>query len=77
MKISEQTKEELQRLITVGEAAARLKVTVARIHQLINDGRLPVLKLQFLIDPDDLSLIEPKRKGRPPGHRFGIRGKFL
>jgi hypothetical protein len=43
-------------------------VTVQRIHQLINEGRLPAQKLgrDYVINEQDLKLVENRKPGRPP-----------
>lgn len=55
------------KLITVRDAAARLKVTTWRVHQLIKAGRLPAEKLgsQYVIKEADLKLVETRKPGRP------------
>jgi excisionase family DNA binding protein len=56
-------------LLTVSDVAARLGVTVWRVHQLIKEKRLPAVKLgsQYVINEKDLELVkERKRTGRPP-----------
>lgn len=54
-------------LITTGEAAERLGVTIRRIQALITDGRLPAQKIgrDYLIKEDDLKLVEDRKPGRP------------
>lgn len=53
--------------VTVREAAARLKVSVPRVHQLIQSGRLPAEKLgsQYAIKKADLKLVKHRKPGRP------------
>lgn len=56
-------------LLTVSEAAEELEVSARRIHQLIQESRLPAEKLgsYYVIKRADLSLVkERKRTGRPP-----------
>lgn len=54
-------------LLTTKLAAQRLGVTVVRIHQFIQDGRLPAQKFgrDYLIDSRDLALIKKRKPGRP------------
>jgi excisionase family DNA binding protein len=53
--------------ITVSQAAVDLRVTRARVLQLINAGRLPAQKLgmQYLIDRKDLGKVRVRKPGRP------------
>jgi excisionase family DNA binding protein len=54
--------------LTTKEAAARLGVTVPRIHALIRTGRLPAEKRgrDVFINEPDLKLVENRKPGRPP-----------
>ncbi len=54
-------------LLTTKEVANRLKVSVRRVHALIQDGRLPAQKFgrDYLIDEKDLKLVENRKPGRP------------
>jgi excisionase family DNA binding protein len=54
-------------LLTTKDAAERLGVTVGRIHQLIQDGRLPAEKAgrDYLINEKDLALVKSRKPGRP------------
>jgi excisionase family DNA binding protein len=56
------------KMLTTGEVAERLGVTVQRIHQFIKDERLPAQKMgrDYLIDENDLKRIEDRPTGRPP-----------
>ena len=56
------------KMLTTGEAAERLGVTVQRVHQFIRDERLPARKLgrDYLIDEEDLKRIGDRPTGRPP-----------
>lgn len=56
------------KLLTTKETAERLGVSVARIHQLISEGRLPAEKMgrDYFIKEDDLKLVEDRKPGRPP-----------
>ena len=55
------------KLLTTQEAAARLKITVARVQQLIWAGRLPAEKLgrDYVIAETDLKLVRHRKVGRP------------
>jgi excisionase family DNA binding protein len=54
-------------LLTTSETAKRLGVTVGRIHQLIQEGRLPAEKMgrDYFIDSKDLKLVKNRKPGRP------------
>lgn len=54
-------------MITVSEAAKRLKVSPGRVYQLIEAKRLPVSRRGgiILIDPKDLKLVSNRTNGRP------------
>jgi len=54
-------------LLTTGEVAARLGVTIKRIQAMIRDGRLPAEKMgrDYFIKEDDLILVEDRKPGRP------------
>jgi excisionase family DNA binding protein len=56
------------KLLTTKQAAERLSVSIGRIHQLINEGRLPAEKLgrDYVIREEDLKLVEDRKVGRPP-----------
>lgn len=56
------------KLLTTKETAERLGVSVARVHQLISEGRLPAEKMgrDYFIKEDDLKLVEDRKPGRPP-----------
>lgn len=56
------------KVLSTNEAAARLKVTVQRVHQLIKQDLLPAQKVgrDYIINEDDLKLVEDRPKvGRP------------
>jgi excisionase family DNA binding protein len=55
------------KLLTTLEAARKLKVTVARVQQLIWSGRLPARKLgrDYVIAQEDLKLVRHRKAGRP------------
>lgn len=54
-------------LLTTKEVSEKLKVSVRRVHALIQDGRLPAQKFgrDYLIDEKDLKLVENRKPGRP------------
>lgn len=54
-------------MLTTKETAERLKVSVRRVHQFIEDGRLPAEKLgrDYFIKDEDLKLVEDRKPGRP------------
>lgn len=56
------------KLLSTPEAAEALGVTVARVQQLIWDGRLPAQKIggSYVIQESDLELIRERPTGRPP-----------
>jgi excisionase family DNA binding protein len=56
-------------LLTTRQAAERLGISIPRVHQLINEGRLPAEKVgrDYVIREEDLKLVEDRPKaGRPP-----------
>lgn len=55
-------------LLTTKETAERLNVSVRRVHQLIEEGRLPAEKMgrDYFIKDEDLKLVEDRKPGRPP-----------
>ena len=59
-------------LITTGEAAERLGITIRRIQALITDGRLPAQKVgrDYLIKEDDLKLVADRKPGRPSNKKM-------
>lgn len=56
------------RLLTTGEVAERLGVTMKRVQAMIRDQRLPAEKMgrDYFIKEDDLKLVEGRKPGRPP-----------
>ena len=54
-------------LITTGEAAERLGVTIRRVQALITSGKLPAQKFgrDYMIDEKDLKLVADRKVGRP------------
>ena len=54
-------------VLTTQEAADRLGVGVARVHQLIQEKRLPAEKKgrDYLIEAADLKLVKNRKPGRP------------
>jgi excisionase family DNA binding protein len=55
-------------LLTTKEIAARLSVSVRRVHQLIEERRLPAEKMgrDYFIKEEDLKLVKVRKVGRPP-----------
>jgi excisionase family DNA binding protein len=55
-------------LLTTRQAAERLELSIPRIHQLINEGRLPAEKVgrDYVIREEDLKLVGERKLGRPP-----------
>ena len=55
------------RLLTVQEAADRLKVTRERVYMLIADGRLPAAKFgrDWQIQEQHLKFVKDRKPGRP------------
>lgn len=55
-------------MLTTSEVAARLNVSLRRVRQLIEQGRLPSQQFgrDHLIKESDLSLVENRKVGRPP-----------
>ena len=54
--------------IGTAEAATRLKLSIKRVQQLIDEGLLPAIKpaRDYLIDEADLKLVKKRpRPGRP------------
>lgn len=59
-------------VITTKEAASRLGLSKGRIHQFIEDGRLPATKMgrDLWIDEEHLEPLKKKRKvGAPYGNQ--------
>ena len=54
-------------MLTTSEVAARLNVSLRRVRQLIEDGRLPSQQFgrDHLIKESDLRLVENRKVGRP------------
>ncbi|HVF56598.1 MAG TPA: helix-turn-helix domain-containing protein [Pyrinomonadaceae bacterium] len=54
-------------LLTTGEVAARLGVTMKRVQAMIRDERLPAEKRgrDYFIKENDLKLVEDRKPGRP------------
>lgn len=54
-------------LISTSEAAKRLGVHITRVQVLIRAGRLPAQKIggTYVVDEDDLKLVEDRKPGRP------------
>jgi excisionase family DNA binding protein len=55
-------------LLTTKEVAEHLGVSVRRVHQFIEDGRLPAEKRgrDYFIDKSNLKFIGDRKIGRPP-----------
>lgn len=55
-------------LITTAQAADKLGISVRRVQELINTGRLPAQQFgrTYVVDEDDLKLVEDRKVGRPP-----------
>jgi excisionase family DNA binding protein len=55
-------------LLTTREVAARLNVSLRRVRQLIEEGRLPSKQYgrDHLIKESDLTLVANRKVGRPP-----------
>jgi excisionase family DNA binding protein len=55
-------------LLTTKQVAERLNVSVRRVHQFIDGGRLPAEKTgrDYFIKESDLKLVENRQTGRPP-----------
>jgi DNA binding domain, excisionase family len=55
-------------MLTTSEVAERLDVSLRRVRQLIEEGRLPSQQFgrDHLIKESDLSLVENRKIGRPP-----------
>lgn len=56
-----------EQLLTTSEVAARLNVSLRRVRQLIEEGRLPSQQYgrDHLIKESDLKLVENRKPGRP------------
>jgi excisionase family DNA binding protein len=54
-------------LLTTRQVAERLEISIPRIHQLINEGRLIAEKVgrDYVIREEDLKLVENRKVGRP------------
>jgi excisionase family DNA binding protein len=55
-------------ILTTAQAAERLGVSVRRVQQLVQDGRLPAKQFggALMIREEDLKLVENRKVGRPP-----------
>lgn len=64
-------------MLTTSEVAARLKVSLRRVRQLIEEGRLPSEQFgrDHLIKESDLKLVENRKVGRPPKAKAGTISK--
>jgi excisionase family DNA binding protein len=65
------------KLLSTPEAAEALGVTVARVQQLIWNGRLPAQKIggSYVIQEGDLELIRERPTGRPPKNKVSPSSK--
>ena len=57
----------MENLLTTKEVAARLGVTLPRVHALMKANRLPAEKhgRDFVIKESDLALVSDRKAGRP------------
>jgi excisionase family DNA binding protein len=57
-----------ERMLTTREVATQLNVTLRRVRQLIEEGRLPSQQFgrDHLIKEGDVKLVEDRKRGRPP-----------
>lgn len=57
-----------EKMLTTSKAAERLGVSLRRVRQLIEEGRLPSQQFgrDHLIKESDLKLVEDRKIGRPP-----------
>ncbi len=55
-------------MLTTKQVAERLEVSVRRVHQFIEEGRLPAEKMgrDYIIKERDLKLLDDRQTGRPP-----------
>ena len=53
--------------LTTSEAAARLEISVRRVQELVNAGRLPAQRFgrALMIRESDLKLVAERKTGRP------------
>jgi len=65
--MSEKSSVSSNDLLSAGQAAERLGVSVRRVEQFIEQGRLPAVKVgkNYIIQSSDLSLVENRKHGRP------------
>jgi excisionase family DNA binding protein len=56
-----------EKMLTTSEVAGRLGVSLRRVRQLIEEGRLPSQQFgrDHLINESDLKLVEDRKPGRP------------
>lgn len=66
---------ESEKMLTTSEVAGRLGVSLRRVRQLIEEGRLPSRQFgrDHLINESDLKLVEDRKPGRPP-KKLGEKG---
>jgi excisionase family DNA binding protein len=62
--------------LTTRQTADALGVSVRRVHQFIEEGRLPAEKLgrDYFINEGDLRLVENRKVGRPPIKKASKKG---
>ncbi len=55
------------KVLTTSEASEKLNVSVRRVHQFIEQGRLPAEKFgrDYVIKEKDLRLVAERKNGRP------------
>jgi excisionase family DNA binding protein len=55
-------------LISTQDVADRLGVTIARVQQLIWEGKLPAQKIgrTYIVEEADLEKVKNRKRGRPP-----------
>jgi excisionase family DNA binding protein len=55
-------------ILTTAQAADRLGISVRRVQQLVQDGRLPAKEFggSLMIEESDLKLVSDRKPGRPP-----------
>jgi excisionase family DNA binding protein len=57
-----------EKMLTTSEVAGKLGVSLRRVRQFIEEGRLPSRQFgrDHLINESDLKLVEERKPGRPP-----------
>ncbi len=61
-------------MLTTKQVAERLEVSVRRVHQFIEEGRLPAEKMgrDYIIKESDLKLLDDRQTGRPPKAKTSV-----